>query len=129
MGKQPFPLVWNLYFSVHKSSDFKVYRDTRNFATIRKGGLSMRSIFRSLAPVLLAAAIAAPVLTTGCAVHARIYDPYYHDYHVWATEEPYYSQWEHDTHREHRDFDKRSADEQKNYWDWRHKQEGHDDHH
>ncbi len=89
----------------------------------------MRSVFRSLASLLLAVAIAAPVLTTGCEVHARVYDPYYRDYHVWATEEPYYTQWEHDTHREHRDFDKRSTDEQKDYWNWRHKQEGHDDHH
>jgi hypothetical protein len=85
----------------------------------------MRSIFRTLAPLLLAAAITAPVFTTGCAVHARVYDPYYHDYHVWVNEEPYYSQWEHDTHREHRDFDKRSAADQKAYWDWRH---GHEQH-
>ncbi len=85
----------------------------------------MRSMFNRLAPLLLAAAIITPVFTTGCAVHARVYDPYYRDYHVWATEEPYYTQWEHDTHREHTDFNRRSADDQKAYWDWRHKQEDH----
>jgi hypothetical protein len=80
----------------------------------------MRAVFRTLSPLLLAAAIAAPAFTAGCAVHARVYDPYYHDYHAWGTEEPYYSQWEHDTHRQHEDFSKRSTADQKAYWDWRH---------
>jgi len=85
----------------------------------------MRSIFRKLARLMLAGAIAAPVFIAGCTVHARVYDPYYRDYHVWATEQPYYSQWEHDTHHDHADFNSRSAAEQKEYWDWRHKQEDH----
>ncbi len=84
----------------------------------------MRLMFRKAAPLLLAAAIALPVFMTGCEVHARVYDPYYHDYHGWAAEEPYYSQWEHDTHRDHQDFNKRGANEQKQYWDWRHSHNG-----
>ena len=80
----------------------------------------MRSSLRNLAPLVLAAAIACPAFLSGCAVHARVYDPYYHDYHVWVDEEPYYSQWENNTHREHKDFNKRNKDEQKEYWDWRH---------
>ncbi len=84
----------------------------------------MRSFPSSCAPLLLAAALLAPNIT-GCAVHARVYDPYYHDYHNWDTENGYYVQWEHDTHRDHKDFNKRSKDEQKEYWDWRHSHEQH----
>ncbi len=86
----------------------------------------MRSPLKSLATILLATTIGAPVLTTGCEAHVRVYDPYYHGYHTWNGEVVYYNQWETETHREHRDFNKRSADEQKEYWDWRHK---HEDHH
>lgn len=74
---------------------------------------------------LFAATLASSSLMTGCAVHARVYDPYYHDYHGWNGETVYYNQWEHDTHREHRDFNKRNDDEKKEYWDWRHKQNDH----
>ena len=80
----------------------------------------MHSPLKSLATILLAAAIGAPVLVTGCAARVRIYDPYYHDYHDWNGEVVYYNQWEAETRREHRDFNNRSADEQHAYWDWRH---------
>jgi hypothetical protein len=62
---------------------------------------------------------------SGCAVHARVYDPYYRDYHPWGGEAVYYNEWEHDTHRNHEDFNKRSKDEPKQYFDWRHSQESH----
>jgi hypothetical protein len=64
--------------------------------------------------------------TVGCTVHAGYYDPYYHDHHSVNGEVVYYGQWESETHREHREFKQRNKDEQKEYWDWRHK---HDDHH
>jgi hypothetical protein len=89
---------------------------------IRREINTMRSILRRFAPMLLAAAIAVPVLCNGCTAGVRVYDPYYHDYHGWAAETPYYNQWEHDTHRDHRDFDKRSDADKKEYWDWRHGQ-------
>jgi hypothetical protein len=82
----------------------------------------MRKWIRSLLPVVLAAAVASPAFMTGCAVHARVYDPYHRDYHVWVDEEPYYSQWERDTHRDHMDYDRRSDRDKKEYWDWRHNQ-------
>ena len=82
----------------------------------------MQRWHRSFAPLMLAAAIACPAFITGCTVHAGVYDPYYHDYHNWNGEVVYYSQWEHDTHRDHVDFAKRSAADQKEYWDWRHSQ-------
>jgi hypothetical protein len=73
---------------------------------------------------LLALALLSPVMISGCAAHGSytVYDPYYRDNHVWDNNEVvYYQRWETETHREHRDFKKRNADEQKQYWDWRHK--------
>lgn len=81
---------------------------------------------RKFASLLLASALTAPVFMAGCAVHARVYDPYYHDYHPWGGEVTYYQSWEHDTHRDHMDYKSRSAADQKEYWDWRH---SHGDHH
>jgi hypothetical protein len=86
----------------------------------------MRSMLGRIAPLILATAVALPVLTTGCAVHARVYDPYYHDYHPWGGEVTYYSQWEHDTHRDHVEFNARSDADKKAYWDYRH---SHSDNH
>jgi hypothetical protein len=71
----------------------------------------MHSMFRNFSRLLLAAAIALPALTTGCAVHARVYGP---------GEDVYYTQWEHETHRDHVDYEKRKDAEQKEYWRWRH---------
>ncbi|HXW57495.1 MAG TPA: hypothetical protein VEJ67_17220 [Candidatus Cybelea sp.] len=76
-----------------------------------------------LVTLLMAGVLAGPVVISGCAEHTRVYDPYYHDYHDWDHNEVgYYQRWETETRREHREFDKRSAEEQKEYWDWRHKQ-------
>jgi len=80
--------------------------------------------------LLLASALALPMLSTGCGEH-RYYDPYYHDYHYWGPDENvYYRRWEGETGREHRDWHARSADEQKQYWKWRHGQadKDHDKH-
>jgi hypothetical protein len=85
----------------------------------------MRFLFRSFAPLALAAALASPLLITGCAVHARVYDPYYGDYHVWAGETVYYNNWEHDNHRDHTDFNKLSDSDKHAYWDWRHSPNAH----
>jgi hypothetical protein len=67
-------------------------------------------------------ALAAPAVVTGCATH-RVYDLAYSDYHVWNGQEVVlYQRWEGDTHREHKEFNKRPADEQKLYWTWHHAQ-------
>lgn len=82
--------------------------------------------YRCLCTLLLAGAIASPMLISGCAAHAeyRVYDPYYSDYHVWNNDEVvYYGRWENETHREHKEFKKRNHDEQKEYWTWRHSHE------
>jgi hypothetical protein len=83
-------------------------------------------LFKKASSCLLVAATAAVLWTSGCTVHAGYYDPYYHDYHPVQGEVVYYGQWETETHREHKELKQRNKDEQKEYWDWRHK---HGDHH
>lgn len=80
---------------------------------------------RYVSSVLLTGALLSAVAVNGCAVRAsyRVYDPAYSDYHEWNDGEVvYYQRWETETHRDHREFKKRHADEQKEYWNWRHKQ-------
>jgi len=82
------------------------------------------SLKNHLTSGLLALALLSPVIISGCAARGSytVYDPYYRDNHVWDNNEVvYYQRWETETHRDHRDFKKRNADEQKQYWDWRHK--------
>jgi hypothetical protein len=83
---------------------------------------AMGKLLRRFTPFLLATAISLPMFCGGCAAHVSVYDPYYHDHHVWAAEQPYYSQWEVSTHRDHVDFAKRTPADQKEYWDYRHGQ-------
>jgi hypothetical protein len=67
------------------------------------------------------AAIAVPVATIGCAAHVRMYDVDHRDYHHWDHHEDIvYRQYLGERHENYRDFNKRSADEQKDYWNWRH---------
>jgi hypothetical protein len=68
----------------------------------------MHSLFRRFTPLLLAVAIASPVAITGCQQQPPQTD-----------ETVIYTQWEHETHRNHQDLNKRSPDEQKQYSDWR----------
>jgi len=91
-------------------------------SNVRAKGMTMLS--KKAGSCLLVAATAAVLSTSGCTVHAGYYDPYYHDYHPVQGEVVYYGQWERETHREHRELKQRNKEEQKEYWDWRHK---HDD--
>jgi hypothetical protein len=60
------------------------------------------------------------MLGLACEPH-RYYDAYYSDYHPWNHDEiGFYAQWEVETRRPHQDFDRRSVDEQKEYFGWRH---------
>ena len=74
--------------------------------------------------LLLSAAMVVPALTLGCGGnHVRVYDADHGDYHTWNNSETvYYQQWETENHSDHKDFKVRSKDEQKQYFDWRHKQ-------
>lgn len=79
----------------------------------------MRSHISSF--LLAGTLIASLAAFAGCSQHNRYYDAGHSDYHSWnADEDQHYRQWENDTRRNHQDFDKRSPDEQKQYWDWRH---------
>ena len=73
----------------------------------------MRSLFRNLLPLLLTTVLAAPVFVTGCRSQA-------------SPQDDSYIQWEHETHRQHVDMDKRSVEERKQYEDWR---DSHQEHH
>lgn len=85
----------------------------------------MRSFVKNFTPLLFTSVLATALFSSGCEAHVRVYDPYYHDYHVWAPEDPYYRQWERDNHREHVEFKKRNEADRKAYWDWRHNSEHH----
>ena len=83
---------------------------------------------RAVPHLVLISLLGAPVALVGCSAHAeyRAYDPDDGTYHYWNHNEvTYYNQWEHDTHRQHQDYRKRSQDEQRQYWQWRN---GHHDH-
>ena len=87
----------------------------------------MRTLFRHFGPALLVLAVASPLILTGCGARVetgyRVHDTYYNDDHVWDNNEVvFYSRWEGETHRDHRDFRKRPAEEQKEYYTWRHNQ-------
>ena len=73
----------------------------------------MRLLSRDLVSLLLLTALAVPIGLTGCRSHGQYQDDSY-------------SQWERDTHREHVDLNKRSAEDRKQYEDW---QRNHQEHH
>jgi hypothetical protein len=86
----------------------------------------MRRVHPYFILLLLSAAMVVPALTLGCSGnHDRVYDADHGDYHTWNNNETvYYQQWETENHYDHKDFKVRSNDEQKQYFDWRHKQPG-----
>jgi hypothetical protein len=83
--------------------------------------------------LLLSAAMVVPALTLGCGGgthYYRAYDADHGDYHTWNSNETvYYQQWETGNHYDHKDFKARSKDEQKQYFDWRHKNKDDKDKH
>jgi len=49
------------------------------------------------------------------------HDPYGHEYHRWDHDEDvFYRRWELTTNRSHMDFHRRSTEDQRAYWGWRH---------
>ena len=85
----------------------------------------MRRLLQDFAGVVvLAGALGgAALLVSGCEGEVRYYDTDHNDYHRWNHGEVvYYNNWEHETHREHRDFAKRDDGEKKEYFAWRHNQ-------
>jgi hypothetical protein len=73
----------------------------------------MRQGKQTVQVLLLAGVLASPALLGGCFFH-------HHPYSPWGSvEEPRYEQWERSTHRDHKQFDQRGDDEQREYWQWR----------
>ncbi|MFZ0394386.1 MAG: hypothetical protein WCF17_15410 [Terracidiphilus sp.] len=72
----------------------------------------MRFPLRFSARILAAAVLAAPLAIAGC-----------HHHHAppasAAPDDASYRQWEQETNREHRDLNQRTADEKRQYDDWR----------
>jgi hypothetical protein len=71
--------------------------------------------------LLLALSIGLSGVTSGCGV--RYYDADHHDYHRWDRDEDrtYHNYWnERHGNEPYRDFTKLNADQQKDYWNWRH---------
>ena len=77
----------------------------------------MRSLLRNLAPLFLAAVLAAPLVITGCQSQQQA-QPQPQPESQPQPQPSSYTQWEHDTHRQHVDLNRRSADEQRQYQDW-----------
>jgi hypothetical protein len=76
---------------------------------------------RLVSALFLAAASLAPLAISGCAARARVYDPYYSDYHYWNTrEDRAYRMWLAERHYEYREFNRLNREEQHDYWAWRH---------
>jgi hypothetical protein len=65
---------------------------------------------KNFALSILLAIFACPVLIAGCKTQNTT--------EINQQEPPDYRQWEGETHRQHVDLDKRSAEEQKEYRDW-----------
>jgi hypothetical protein len=85
----------------------------------------MRKFSQHLVTLVFATSLISPAIITGCSAHVgyRVYDPGYADYHTWdANENGFYTRWEAETHRPHVDFRRRPANEQKEYFTWRHNQ-------
>ena len=61
---------------------------------------------------LLASVLLVSVLSIGCAVHRQVY--------AWGPgETTYYVQWEHETHRDHIEWEQRNDADRNEYWAWR----------
>lgn len=76
---------------------------------------------RCLRSLFLIAAIVVPAASIGCAAHVRYYDAEYRDYHHWdAHEDAAYRRYLNERHEDYRDFNKRDAKDQSDYWKWRH---------
>ncbi len=71
--------------------------------------------------ILLAAACASTALGTGCVAGVGLYDPVYHDRHRWDDrEDRAYRRYLSDREEKYGAFRSRSADDQRDYWRWRH---------
>jgi hypothetical protein len=65
--------------------------------------------------LLIVSALMFPLLGTGCAEHRQV------QVDTWGpSETTYYVQWEHETHRQHVEWEQRNDADHRAYWQWRH---------
>jgi hypothetical protein len=93
----------------------------------------MRFTNRYIRPLILAAAIAAPLAIMAVpipkddSVQIRVYDRDHKDYHNWDNHENNtWGVYLTDNHKKPHEFSKASKKEQSNYWNWRHSHPDHD---
>lgn len=60
--------------------------------------------------LLVVSVLMIPLVGAGCRSHRVRWTP---------DEQSHYAQWEHETNRQHEDYDRRSRDEQNQYHNWR----------
>ena len=85
----------------------------------------MRNLNRYISSLVLASALAAPVVIMAspqeASVQVRVYDRDHKDYHNWDDrEDRAYRGYLSDQHRNYREYNKQSGRQQRNYWTWRH---------
>jgi hypothetical protein len=87
----------------------------------------MKNIRRYISSLVLAAAIAAPVLVVpeakaqDAGVQVRVYDRDHRDYHNWDDrEDRAYRQYLVEQHRGYRGYNRQQHRVQRHYWNWRH---------
>jgi len=88
----------------------------------------MRFTLRIFPSVLLAASLAAPLATTGCQQQpapAPVAAPAPAPAPAPTSDDASYRRWENETRREHREMEKRTEDERRQYNDWRREHEHH----
>ena len=75
--------------------------------------------------LIVAAAMASSVVSSGCVVErVRLYDADQQDYHRWDDrEDRAYRRYLSEQHREYREMSQQNAEDQRNYWRWRHAHE------
>ena len=80
----------------------------------------MSRIHTCLRSLLLATVVVSPVVSSGCAVRARAYDPYHHEYHGWnARERGAYRQYWEERHEQYREYRRLNEEQRREYWEWR----------
>ena len=70
---------------------------------------------------ILAVTIAGAALGSGCVARVGLYDAEYRDHHRWDDhEDRAYRRFLGERHEDYRSFQSRSAEDQREYWRWRH---------
>jgi hypothetical protein len=71
--------------------------------------------------IILAAALTSAAIGSGCVARVGFYDRDHRDYHRWDDREDHrYRMFLSERHQDYRGFPSLNADDQRDYWRWRH---------